>query len=71
MDYSDEELEALPQTTTVFDVPQLKIDDHIWVQQGNHIIEQCHDHRGIPIPAGTMLVKGLEGYKLVDEVTRQ
>lgn len=68
MDYSDDELQALPQTSTVLDVPNLVIDDHIWIQQGYHIIEQCHDHRGIPIPNGKMLIKKADGrYDLVDE----
>lgn len=69
--YTDTELEALPQTEAIFDVPQLQIDQHTWVQQGNYIIEQCHDHKGIPIPSGMMLVKEGSSYKLVDELTRK
>ena len=69
--YTDDELATLPQTETVFDRPELQIDDHVWLQQGTFIVEQCHDGLGLPIPAGAMLVKKDGRYALVDEITRQ
>lgn len=59
--------DQLPQLETVFDQPRLVIDEHEWIQQGYHIIEQCHDHKGIPIPVGKLLIKHDGRYELVDE----
>lgn len=74
--YTAEELAALPQTTTVFDVPQLDISAHDWLQQGYHIVDNCNPTRpdchqgGIPIPTGKTLVKRGGAYDLVDEGSR-
>jgi hypothetical protein len=76
-EYTEEELAKLPQTETVFDRPQLVINEHEWQQQGYMITDVCNPHTincqhvGIPIPSGKLLIKSKEGYALVDEVTRQ
>lgn len=70
-EYTEEELQALPQTTTVFAQPGLNIDEHVWLQEGYRIIEQCHNNQAIPIPSGTMLMKKEGRYTLVDEITRK
>lgn len=69
--------EPAPQTTTVFTQPQLVINDHDWIQRGYMIEHNCHtmmphcENVGIPIPSGTLLIKDEQGYRLVDEITRQ
>lgn len=67
MDYTEDELQALPQTTTVLNPPRLVIDEHEWLQQGYVIIDQCCDGQAIAIPSGKMLVKTDGRYDLVDE----
>lgn len=67
--YTPEELEVLPQTTTVFDQPLLDFDKHTWVQQGYMIYDKCGTcmEQGIPIPSGKTLIKTGGHYDLVDE----
>lgn len=67
MDWTDEELQTLPQTTTVMNPPRLVIDEHEWLQQGYTIIDQCCDGQAIAIPSGTMLIKKDGRYDLVSE----
>jgi hypothetical protein len=65
--YTEEELQALPQTSTVLDTPKLEVDKHQWLQQGYVIIDQCCDGQAIAIPSGKVLVKKDGRYDLVDE----
>jgi len=72
-DYTPEELEALPQTETIFNQPALEFDNHVWVQVGYTIEDHCPTgcvSQGIPIKSGTMLIKDKETgkYSIVDEV---
>lgn len=75
--YTEEELNALPQTSAVFDKPKLVVNEHEWVQRGYMIEDVCNpskatcEHVGIPIPFGRLLIKTKGGYDLVDEVTRK
>lgn len=66
-DYTEAELEQLPQLETVFDQPKLEIDKHQWLQQGYYIIDQCCSGMAIAIPSGQMLIKKDGRYDLVDE----
>jgi hypothetical protein len=77
-EWSDEEIQALPQTTQVFDAPKLQTNEHDWVQEGYMIHDACRIPKptcvnaGIPIPSGSLLIKTKTGgYDLVDEVTRK
>lgn len=71
--FTKEEVEALPQTTQVFDRPSMIFDQHEWRQEGYMITDVCHPsrpdchHVGIPIPTGKVLVKKGDGYDLVNE----
>lgn len=71
--YTNEELESLPQTSTVFNRPALHFDSHEWVQQGYMIQDNCRPRTpnceavGIPIPSGKLLIKIDGRYELVDE----
>lgn len=76
--YTEEEINQLPQTDTVFDVPALVMNEHNWRQEGYMIHDVCDpstgacQSMGIPIQSGKMLVKDKKkGYELVDEVTRK
>lgn len=77
MDYTEEEIQTLPQTETVFDRPALVIDQHDWRQEGYYITDVCDpsrpdcQHVGIPIKSGQLLIKRNGGYALVDEQTRE
>lgn len=68
--FSADEIENMPQTTTVFNQEALDFHKHTWVQEGYELIDTCaHCPRyGIPIPFGKMLVKGENGYELIDEL---
>lgn len=71
--YTPEQLENLPQTTKIFDRPEMTFDDHDWQQQGYMITDICSPKRadchnvGIPIPSGKMLVKRNGKYDIVPE----
>ena len=71
--YSEDEIENLPQTDTVFDRPKLEFDHHEWVQEGYMVRDVCNpggiscENVGIPIPSGKLLVKTDGRYDLVDE----
>lgn len=73
-DWTKDELEALPQTDTIFNVPALVVDQHSWVQEGYMIHDRCQPstptcvHAGIPIPSGKLLIKKGDSYDLIDEV---
>jgi hypothetical protein len=71
--YTDTELEALPQTDTVFDQPAMDFNAHKWIQNGYTLEDRCgtHPSMGVTIPIGKMLVTEEGRYKLVDELTRQ
>ena len=75
-DWSDDELQHLPQTTAVFDQPPLVIDNHKWIQQGYLITDNCQPKRpdcpnaGIPIPPGKTLVEKGGKHDLVPEGSR-
>ena len=69
--WTQEEIDALPQTETVFDQPNLEFDKHEWVQQGYTAIDQCCGHPPVSLPFGSLLIKKEGRYQLVDEVTRQ
>lgn len=72
-DYTEEEVAAMPQTTTVFDRPALEFDRHDWVQQGYMLTDNCSPKStacepvGIPIPSGKLLVRKDGHYDLIDE----
>ena len=66
-EYSDEELQDLPQTTTVLNTPSLNMQSHTWLQSGNKLIDQCCDGREVTIPYGKMLIKQDGFYDLIDE----
>lgn len=68
--YTDEELQTLPQTETVFEAPQLDFDKHVWIQQGYTAIDQCCDHPPVTLPNATLLINENGRYRLVDELTR-
>lgn len=63
----------IPQTTKVFDVPQLVVDQHEWRQEGYYIMDACSPGRpdchnvGIPIPSGNTLIKKEGRYDLIPE----
>lgn len=71
--YTEEELDALPKTTQVFDRPDMIFDHHEWRQEGYMITDVCSPsrpdchHVGIPIPTGKMLVKVNGRHELVME----
>lgn len=68
--WTPEEVAELPSTETVFTPVKMEFDNHIWTQEGYEIIDGCATcpRYGVPIPAGTMLVKGEDGlYALIDE----
>lgn len=71
--YTEDELVHLPQTVTVFDQPELKVNEHDWVQQGYFITDCCNPKKptchsgGIPIPSGKVLIKTERGYDLRNE----
>lgn len=75
-EYTEEEIEALPQTAQVFTPSPLHINDHDWRQEGYMITDVCSPSRpdcqyvGIPIPSGKLLVKRGGTYDLVDERSR-
>lgn len=74
--FTKEELDALPQTDTVFDRPYLEFDSHEWLQEGYTVRDNCNpggpscESVGIPIPSGKLLVKKNGRYDLVDERRR-
>jgi hypothetical protein len=74
LDWTEEELAALPQTPNVFDKPALVFNDHKWIQQGYEVIDDCNPKTpachpgGIPIPSGKTLVKRGKEYDLIDEL---
>lgn len=76
MEYSTDELTALPQTDMVFDAPVMIADQHVWQQEGYYITDACNpsrldcQHVGIPIGNGKMLIKDTGAYRIVDELTR-
>jgi hypothetical protein len=74
-EYTEEELQAIPQTEQVFDEKQHNIDlqKHVLIQQGYELIDMCPGcpTRSFTIPNGTMLVKQGGQYKIVDEITRK
>jgi hypothetical protein len=71
--FTEEELAALPSTSTIFDRPTLEFDSHDWVQQGYTLTDTCNPHTsacepaGIPIPSGKLLIKKDGRYDLIDE----
>jgi hypothetical protein len=71
--FTEEELAALPSTSTVFNQPSLDVDSHDWVQQGYMITDTCSPKTsacqpvGIPIPSGKLLIKKDGRYDLIDE----
>jgi hypothetical protein len=75
-EYTEDELNALPQTQTVFDAPELTFNDHHWQQQGYFISDVCSPSRpdcppvGIAIPVGKLLIKTKGGYDIIDEVRK-
>lgn len=70
-EWTEEELAQLPSTTAVFEPQKLNINDHVWIQQGYDLIDQCCGHPPLHIPSGKLLVKDKGGYHIVDEVTRK
>lgn len=72
--FTEDELAALPSTSTVFDRPALEFDTHSWLQEGYIVRDVCSpataacEPVGIPIPSGKLLVKQDGRYDLVDEV---
>lgn len=66
--FTDTEVEALPQTSTILKEPNLVMDEHNWQQQGYTIIDQCCNGLAISIPYGKMLIKENGRYDLVDEL---
>lgn len=75
--YTDDELAGLPQTSQVFEAPNLIFDAHQWRQEGYELHDACSPSTatcvsvGIPIPSGKLLVKKGGGYDLIDETIRQ
>lgn len=71
--FTEEELAALPSTSTVFDRPTLEFDQHEWQQQGYMLTDVCSPHNsscepvGIPIPSGKLLIRKDGHYDLIDE----
>jgi hypothetical protein len=71
--FSEEELNSLPQTATIFDKPALQFDTHTWQQEGYMLRDVCNPANsscepvGIPIPSGKLLIRKDGSYDLVDE----
>lgn len=67
----------IPQTTAVFDAPRLDFNSHQWRQEGYFVVDACPSKSvgchtgGLPLPAGSLLVKNKGVYTLVDEITRE
>lgn len=66
--------QELPQTTQVFDAPQMDANGHDWRQEGYAIYDNCSPKTpvcyigAIPIKNGTMLIKNKEGkYDFINE----
>lgn len=66
--------DQLPQTTTVFETPQLTADDHVWRQEGYSIMDACQPRTmhcistGISIGPGRLLHRDGQGkYSIIDE----
>lgn len=66
--------QELPQTTQVFDAPQMDANKHDWKQEAYSIYDTCSPKKPdcysgqIPIKNGTMLIKNKEGkYDFVAE----
>lgn len=69
--YTEEELDNLPQTETIFETPQLDFDKHVWIQEGYQAMDQCCGHPPVSLPSGKLLIKENGRYRLVDELTRK
>lgn len=65
--YTDEELANLPQTTHIFEAPEVNLDEHELIQQGYTVTDRCHGV-SFNIPSGKTLIKDGGKYKLVNEL---
>lgn len=65
-----EDTTSWPHTTQVFDMPNVKFDNHDWVQEGYYLIDSCSTcpRQAVAIPYGKMLIKEGGKYKLIDEI---
>lgn len=69
-EYTDEELQSLPQTAKVFDAPNINLDDHQLIQEGYMVSDVCASHPTVSfgIASGMTLIKQGGHYKLVPEL---
>jgi hypothetical protein len=65
--WTEEELAALPQTTQVFNVPAINLDEHDLVQENYTVVDRCHN-TSFTIEPGKTLKKEGGHYTLVNEL---
>jgi hypothetical protein len=69
--WTDEELAALPQTSMIFQVPDLNLNDHDLRQENYTVYDSCCNDRPFNIGDGRLLVGQKGAYKIVDELAKE